>query len=450
MVVDFHDTIAAIGSASGPALRGVVRISGPDTIACLADLFVPDNLADGWADLRSPRVVTGSIGAGLSIPCKLLIWPTTKSYTRQSSAEIHTFGSGPLLESVLAEICRRKVRLAEPGEFTQRAFLAGRVDLTQAEAVLGVIDSRGQEDLKIALDQLAGGLSQPLSQLREQLVAMLAELEAGLDFVEDDIQFISPKELSAKLDEAQQTVASALEQLSSRSASYELPRVVLSGPPNVGKSSLFNALVELHGFHTAGSSAIVSTEAGTTRDYLVASIDLDGVLCELVDTAGVDTTSKGESIAGASQAMTNFQFRQAELMIHCRNTAVDTKVSKPGFCVLTKRDLWKEHPVVTSATACSSLTGEGVSELGNEIRRHLVDSAARGSAVASTNTRCKDSLRQADESLKLAIQLLSDSGNEELIAAEVRAALVELGRIVGTVHTDDLLDRIFSQFCIGK
>ena len=317
MVLDLHDTIAAIGTVPGPAARGMVRISGPRTIACLANSFSPAEAEFCWEALRTPRAVTGTFHADLTIPCQLLLWPSQKSFTRQPTAEIHTLGSAPLLEWVLTEVCAHGVRLAEPGEFTLRAFLAGRVDLTQAEAVLGVIDAHGQDDLDTALSQLAGGLSRPLAQLREQLVEVLAELEAGLDFAEEDIQFISADELRRRLGEVEQTVARIREQMSLRTASNELPRVVLSGEPNVGKSSLFNALVELRGTQPAKAAAIVSARAGTTRDYLTATIDLGGLLCELVDTAGANTGAGADagadqsSIDGIARTMTDTQLRQA-------------------------------------------------------------------------------------------------------------------------------------------
>ena len=212
------DTICAIGTAAGGAARGMVRISGPEAIAIAGRVFRAED--DGpleeiriptalTGQLRlNPTVTNGSAGGPLPysqfaseslVPCDLFLWPTRRSYTREPVAELHTLGSTPVLEAVLAAVCRHGARLAEPGEFTMRAFLAGRVDLTQAEAVLGVIDAGDADQLAAALTQLAGGLARPLQTLRENLLQLLAELEAGLDFVEDDIRFISQAEVIERL-----------------------------------------------------------------------------------------------------------------------------------------------------------------------------------------------------------------------------------------------------------
>lgn len=453
MVLDLHDTIGAIGSAQGHAARGVVRISGPHALVYLSGLFSPDEDFH-WKDVRTARSVAGTFHCELEIPCELLLWPSQRSYTRQPTVEIHTFGSRPLLECILAEVCAHGIRLAEPGEFTLRAFLTGRLDLTQAEAVLGVIDARGQEDLETALSQLSGGLSQPLMDLRQQLVEVLAELEAGLDFVEEDIQFISPDELRGRLSEVEQAVARIRDQMSLRTPTENLPRVVLSGETNVGKSSLFNALVRLRGTQSEGAVAIVSKRAGTTRDYISATIDLGGLLCELVDTAGEDFATERSSIDEAAQTMRNSQLRQADLEIHCYDSPEYRRSNSRSsmacdICVFTKADLWEGRAQEPPWTACSSFTGEGLLRLCNEIRCQLLN-AERCSAVASTSVRCRDSLRMASESLARAAKLVEGPSGEELIAAEVRGALTELGRVVGVVYTDDLLDQIFSQFCIGK
>ena len=190
---ELDDTIVAVASASGPGLRGIVRLSGAAAASVVQQLFIPDSpavhLQRGIVHHQNGVIQLADLQAHL--PADLYLWPTPRSYTRQPVAELHTLASAPLLEAVLRAACAAGARLARPGEFTLRAFLAGRLDLTQAEAVLGVIDATNERELQVALRQLAGGISRYLDRLRDEILNLLADVEAGLDFVEEDIQFIS-------------------------------------------------------------------------------------------------------------------------------------------------------------------------------------------------------------------------------------------------------------------
>src|SRR4051794_14966228 len=193
MNFDLDDTIAAIATAPGGSLRGIVRLSGPNSVAIAGQVFHGSD-EPRCDSATHPRCERGSVQLSRAlgqVPATLYLWPTASSYTRQPSAELHLPGSSPLVEAALEAVCLAGARLARPGEFTLRAFLAGRLDLTQAEAVLGVIDAGSRQELDAALSQLAGGLATPLAALRGQLLDLLAELEAGLDFVDEDIEFIS-------------------------------------------------------------------------------------------------------------------------------------------------------------------------------------------------------------------------------------------------------------------
>ncbi|MBN2292932.1 MAG: tRNA modification GTPase, partial [Pirellulales bacterium] len=402
-----------------------------------------------------------------ALSCELYLWPGCKSYTGEPVAEFHTLGSPPLLDLLIGRLCDAGARLAQPGEFTLRAFLSRRIDLTQVEAVLGVIDAHDQEELDVALAQLAGGLAQPLHALRDTLLDLLGHLEAGFDFADEDLPFIESEELVRQLDSAAEITDKLVRQISTRSTSDDVPRVALIGRPNTGKSSLFNTL-------SKKSKAIVSHYAGTTRDYLTAELDLDGVPCRLIDTAGVDTDTKTgfvstepASVEQESQEIARQQAQKAQVRIVCidstrpPNLWEESQISdRQHLIAWTKCDAAEssDKTAPSGSIATSSITGRGIDELRRRLREAVLVSIASTSAVvAPTAVRCRESIRLAAESLARARNIVVDSGSssqaingEELIAAELRVALDELGKVVGTIYTDDVLDRIFSRFCVGK
>ena len=523
----------------------MVRLSGPQCLEVLGRLW------QGEAPLaveRRPHAAAGSLrlpGLNAPLPAVLYLWPTARSYTREPLAELHLIGSPPRADAVVGALCAAGARLAERGEFTLRAFLAGRLDLTQAEAVLGVIDARNTLQLETALAQLAGGLARPLADLKDELLELLAHVEAAFDFADERLDFLPRSELAARLERAAQRAAELRDRLRRRGLGEPLPRVVLVGRPNAGKSSLFNALVARHGRRhesAAAFPALVSAVAGTTRDYLTAVLDLDGIACELVDTAGIgeaepasgpstarahrsasgaparpETASEapqqreqepvrsacgprecGRAIASArvplrgaghpdeqAQRATATLRRQACIELWCVDctgsatepadpeaaaerllvwTKADAAPARvpltmsphapdarvlPGVVVQEKRSPWggaEAHAVVTSA-----VTGEGLDALAARLRGTLAGlNLHGGDAVASTAQRAEEHLRAAQEALQAACELARTEESEELLAVEIRGALDALGCVAGSVYTEDLLDRIFSRFCIGK
>lgn len=468
------DTIAAIASAPGGALRGVIRLSGPDVVACLARCFcvtpaeedfgtrLPNRRPDDppaqnlLAAIRRATVVDGDllVGAPLNaLPCALYLWPTSRSYTRQPTAELHTLGSPPLLEAALRAVCQAGARLAAPGEFTLRAFLGGRLDLTQAEAVLGVIDAHDRQELHVALAQLAGGLAHPLADLRNRLLDLLAHLEAGLDFADEDLELITREQLETQLSSAAERIARLTEQMTSRGEIAAEYRVVLQGWPNVGKSSLFNALA-------GESAALVSDVAGTTRDYVATTVELAGLPCRLVDTAGVEPTPR-RGFAATAQSLTAQQVQQADVQLLCldatrplndwERAALEQEADERRILVLTKTDGVRATDLHLPAVETSSVSGRGLLRLRAAIVRQATVSRCQAApVVAGTAVRCQESLRLAAEGLRQARVAAEAALGEELVAADLRGALEELGKIVGTVCTEEVLDRIFSRFCIGK
>ncbi|MEQ8789725.1 MAG: tRNA modification GTPase [Pirellulaceae bacterium] len=451
------DTIAAVASAPGGAARGILRLSGDGCVACLDRCFSTED-SPPLADISRPQVLVGSLDTPPPIgrlPVELYLWPTSRSYTGQPAAELHTLGSPPLLDAALRALCAAGARPAEPGEFTMRAFLAGRIDLTQAEAVLGVIDARGEQELQTALAQLAGGLAEPLAALRNNLLDLLALLEAGLDFVEEDIEFITADELQRRLAEAAGEVEEIARRMSSRLTRDDELRVVLRGLPNVGKSSLLNALA-------GEDAALVSNLPGTTRDYLCRRTTLDGVSCLLIDTAGLEAAATTDGLALGAQSKSEEQAMRADVVLLCLDGSrplaareldeLQSAAASPHYLVvLTKADLPRVVDLPCEVVATSSETGAGLEDLRAAIGRQFENTRASDArVVAGTAARCRDSLRHAAECLARAGEIAHEGLGEELVAAEVRSALDELGRVVGAVYTDDVLDRIFSRFCIGK
>ena len=450
--LSIDDTIVAIASPPGPGLRGIVRISGPATAACISPFAETETQLSEIVSACSLKA-TLQLDPTTRLGCDILYWPDERSYTRQPSAEIHMTGSRPLLEWAMECVCQYGARLATAGEFTLRAFLSGRIDLTQAEAVMGVIDATGAKELEPTLTQLAGGLAGPLTAARDQLLHLSAELEAGLDFSEEDIEFITAEELAMRLADCNTTLQKISQQVSGRKLSQTSMSAVLVGWPNAGKSSLFNQLVS--------GQAIVSDQAGTTRDYLSGSLQLGELQVELFDTAGVELGDASNAIRAAAQRATQQQLESANVRILCLDGGRETNQWEQEqlglddyyhLVVRTKSDQQIESPrSFEKALKTSSVNGQGIDELKLAIGHLAVTlQNAESSVVASTAARAKTGLRLAAESIERATQANHASMGEELVAAEIRVALDQLSQVVGTVYTDDILDIVFGKFCIGK
>lgn len=359
-------------------------------------------------------------------------------------AEVHTIGNPAILQALLGQVLERGARLANPGEFTLRAFLSGKLDLTRAEAVLEVIDADNPAQLEAALHQLAGGVSRPILALRDRLLDHLALLEANLDFVDEpDVESWQADRMAAEFEQAEAWIQALVATIRDRDHRDDRPRVVLAGPPNAGKSRLFNAL-------TGRDQAIVSPIAGTTRDYLSARLDCEGVPIELIDTAGHQPAD--DPIEESAQRHRGDQIDQADLVLSCRSGDTEaTAPIPPGPSVIevwTKADRFPAVPEGARQTSAES--GEGLPELRSAIAQRLGGGRSEGSMPASTAARCQNSLRRAAEALGSAQQSLTTGMGGELVAIDVRQAIEAVGEVVGEVVTDDVLDRIFSRFCIGK
>jgi tRNA modification GTPase len=437
-----QDTIAALSTALGPAARAIVRVSGPAAADAVSSLFASSQpLERGRRSLLSGHLRLPDMPP---LPADVYLWAGPHSYTGQDLAEIHTLSSPPLLELLIAQLLGAGCRAARPGEFTLRAFLAGKLDLTRAEAVHAVIESGSRDELKQALKQLAGGMTRPLHELRDDLLNLLADIEAGLDFADEDISFVHPEEMLKRLGKALAQVTLLGKQLDQRGLAERVFRVVLTGRPNAGKSSLFNAL--------AGADALVSPVPGTTRDYLVHRLDLGEVRVDLIDTPGWQVETG--TIESQAQDLAREQAEQADLLLLCLETGEPVAPEEETLCrqahppvvaIATKCD---REPAPAEMLATSAVTGVGVASL----RALLAEQARRQKqpALAPSLSRCRHHVESCLEQLRRAHSIVLFEEPPELLALELRGALEQLGEMVGTVYTDDLLDRIFSRFCIGK
>ena len=427
----FDETIIAQATAPGAGFRGILRLSGPNSVQSLCNLFEP-----AFDAATKSRIVNGSLfpwNRQRPVPVTIFYWPKGHGYTGDESLEIHTVGSPPILDAMTAAICRNgNVRLAKPGEFTMRAFLSGRIDLTQAEAVLGVIEATNGTSLDSALDQLAGGLAKPLRNLRSELLDMLVRLEAGFDFADEDIEFVSAAEIRRLLEAASEHTESIRHKMTGRCLNGTKPRIVLLGLPNAGKTTLFNKLL-------GSERGIVSPTPGTTRDYLEADWIVDGIPCALVDTAGLDREPCND-IDAAAQESSSTLAANADLILFCIENGTEASEAE-------RRLIEGSSPRTLLVRTKGATTTE---DIRNEIASRIRDSFLSSEVVPSTAVRCRESLDHASQALEDAKNLIDAAVDEALVAAEIRVTLNALGEVVGEVHTDDLLDGIFSRFCIGK
>lgn len=452
------DTIAAISTPLGEAGIGIVRISGPEAEAIARRVFRPRGPEANW---RSRRLYLGHIlnpQGEIVDEALLTLMRAPHTYTRQDVVEINCHSGFGVLRGILELVLAQGARLARPGEFTLRAFLSGRLDLTQAEAVLEVIQARTTAGLKVAEAHLQGGLGRRLREVRHELLDLLARVEATLDFPEE-IPELPAEHLAAALS----VPLNELQYLNDTYREGRLLRegllVVLAGRPNVGKSSLLNALLQT-------DRAIVTELPGTTRDLIEETLSLGGVPVRLTDTAGLGPARDRAEELG--MARTRESLAQADLVLYLVDgsrpltsedlLALQQLQDRPGLAVLNKIDLpprlaSADLAAVTSwpVVPLSALTGQGIEDL----KKHIVELALGGGVQPSgemvTLARHRQHLDHCLASLEQVLTLLSIAAPPwELAALELQEAIRSLGEITGEEVGEDVLDRIFGEFCLGK
>ncbi len=454
---NLEDLIVALASAPGAALRAVIRLSGRKAAETLASVWKPS--PDSGATALSTRWTQGEfLPIGWqdteAIPAMARMWKHGTGYTGQEAAEVHCLGAVPCVEAVINTLNRLGARGAGPGEFTLRAFLAGRVDLVRAEALLGLTHAATAEQLADALDQHAGGISDPMARLREDLLDYLADIEAGLDFADEDLAQLPTAE---SLNRVSRLLAQAMliaKKMQGRGHLTSVFRVALVGLPNAGKSTLFNRLAGL----ADDQAALVSTRPGTTRDWLSHKSRLPGgTSVEWIDTAGWQSASN--TIEEQAQSLGRAESEKADLVLICQ--PVDCEAFSPysdfvfqsnsqALQLFTCADRPPNPAILGHENAIwvSGLTGAGVAELLEKVE---VEAKARGAKVVAPHlARGKEHVEKLVQHLRAAHSLILEEDPIELVAFEVRAAVDELGAVLGNIYSDDLLGRVFSRFCIGK
>jgi tRNA modification GTPase len=437
------DTIAAIATPPGEGAIAMVRISGPDAAPILARIFKSS------AKTPAPRQATfGKIHDGEEVLDQVLVttFQAPASFTGEDMAEITCHGGILLAARILETVLRSGARAADAGEFSQRAFFNGKIDLTRAEAIMDIIRARTAPALRAAALQLEGRLGKEIMALRDTVLEVVAHIEAWIDFPEEGIDPATGLHLLAKINAALERTQRLLSTADEGRVLREGIRVAIVGLPNAGKSSLLNRLLGM-------DRAIVSEVPGTTRDTIEESACLRGILFRLTDTAGLRETNdpvEREGVARSGRAM-----ESADLVLHIFDASATTPpapLNDREILVANKCDLLPTESLKhTGAIAVSSLTGEGFDALLDAMTNaNGSKHAGTGDSLAAINARHKALLESAATSLRAGAELVQTSAPPELAAVELRSALDALGRIVGATDTEDILGEIFSRFCIGK
>jgi tRNA modification GTPase len=456
-----NDTIAAPATAQGIGAIGIIRLSGKDAIAICQSVFKGKDLTKQ----ASHTINYGHILDGDKVVDEIMvsIFLAPKSFTTENVVEISCHGSPYIIEQIVQLLVKNGARLANPGEFTMRAFLNGRIDLSQAEAVADLISSNSEAAHDIAMKQIRGGFSNQIKNLRTELVDFAALLELELDFSEEDVEFANRERLISLIQKIRQTLKPLIDSFKYGNVIKSGLPVAIIGKPNAGKSTLLNALLN-------EERAIVSSIAGTTRDTIEETLNIEGIAFRIIDTAGLRETSDTIESIGISKALEKVQ--QAKILIYVFdindisieeiNEAI-TKFQRSDLHIIlcpTKIDLIPEQKwdyLIEKLEAASiAIIGISAKEninihlLKHEMVRYVSNLKENTQSTIVANTRHYNALIQADEALQKVLEGIIQNTTTDILAFELKSALDYLGEISGAVTNDEVLGSIFSKFCIGK
>ena len=449
----FHDTITALATPLGTSAVALVRVSGPESPALARALFGRD-----LADRRARHGDYVDVAGRLVDDVVAVFFKGPRSYTGEDSLELTCHGNPYVAQRVLEDLVVRGCRLAAPGEFTQRAFLNGRMDLSQAEAVMDLIHARSERALAAAQQQMRGALGRRMNELIEVLLGALARIEAYIDFPDEDLPAEDRSLVAGMLGQCQQKTQELLATSHFGELLREGIKTVIVGEPNAGKSSLLNALV-------GRERAIVSPEPGTTRDFIEECIQVGPYLLRLIDTAGLNPHPEAIERLGMEKTLERVAEADLFLIVLDRTrptpafpaTLVERIHATNSVILLNKSDLNNIEPILPAAwaevptIALSALRGDGI-ELLKERVEALADAfqVTVGDELIAINSRHTRALQQVRAGLASGLEKLSSGGPVELLASDLRDALEAAGEIAGRVDNERMLDQLFATFCIGK
>ncbi len=450
--VNSQDTIIALATPQGVGAIGVIRLSGSNAIAITQSVWRGKDLATQPSHtIHYGHIIDGD--KDIDEVMVSLFW-APKSFTTEDVIEISCHGSPFILEQILQLLITKGARMAEPGEFTLRAFLHGRIDLSQAEAVADLIASNSAAAHDIAIKQIRGGFANQIKDLRAQLVNFASLIELELDFSEEDVEFVHRDELVKIIEKIKAVLRPLIESFKLGNVIKNGVNVVIAGRPNAGKSTLLNALLN-------EERAIVSHIAGTTRDTIEEVLNIDGVLFRFIDTAGLRATEDSIEAMGVQKSMEKID--QADLVVYLYD--VNTTSENEWKAELEKLDIGQEKLLVIGNKADLSGTIEnkdgadlyisakeknGITELKQAFVSKVIDKTVASQNTIVANIRHYEALKKANSSLDNVLEGIDAHITTDLIAFELRRALEYLGEISGEVTNDEILGNIFSKFCIGK